>query len=128
MKNFYVASKFEDQKMVGEVIDILTSLGYKNTYDWRGGEILSTEQAVLDMNGVKDADFVVGIFIENHQYKGAIAEIGMALALNKKVFIIGNWLDKMIFMKLPNVNKVRDLNHIISQLDLYNTVFREGSD
>lgn len=113
---FYVASKFENQEEVGEVIDYLTINGHINTYDWRGGERVNRKQAELDMNGVKDADFVVGIFTQDYQYKGAIAEIGMAMALDKMVFIIGNWLDKMIFMKLNRVKKLDKISSILSHL------------
>lgn len=114
---FYVASKFENQEEVGEVIDYLTMNGHTNTYDWRGGVNINRKQAELDMNGVKDADFVVGIFTQDYQYKGAICEIGMALALNKKVFILGEWLDKMIFMELRNIKKLDKITSIISHLE-----------
>lgn len=113
-----MASKFENQDEVGAIIYYLTERGFINTYDWRGGEVINKTQAELDMNGVKDCDFIVGIFGADYLYKGAIAEIGMAMVLGKQVFIMGNWLDKMIFMQLPNVKKITKASEILEHYNL----------
>lgn len=110
---FYIATKFENKKRFDEVRNYLESIGHKLTYDWTTATQQSEEQARLDYHGVKDADFVVGIFEEEHQYKGAICEIGMALAWCKSVFILGDWLDHMIFMKLHFVHKIYNIEQII---------------
>lgn len=109
---FYVASKFENQKVVGDIIQRLTEKGHVNTFDWRGNEELSEITAIEDFNGVYQADFIVGVFTENYAYKGAICEVGMALAWNKKIYILGDWLDKMIFMQLPNITKIKSIEEI----------------
>lgn len=109
---FYVASKFENQLTVGNIIQRLTEKGHVNTYDWRGNEDLTEKAAMEDADGVYQADFVVGVFIDNYIYKGAICEIGMALAWNKTIYILGDWLDAMIFMKLPNIIKIKSIEEI----------------
>lgn len=113
---FYVASKFENKEAVGHVIEKLGVFGHQVTYDWRYAKVNDMDQAVRDYLGVEMADFVVGIFEKDAVYKGAIAEIGMAIAWQKPIFIIGNWLDNMIFMKLPTVIKVTDTEDIIQFL------------
>lgn len=112
MARFYVASKFENRERVGEIIDYLQHLGHQVTYDWRYSKIRNEEQAKLDRNGVLTADFVVGVFEDKAIYKGALCELGMAIALNKKIYILGEWLEDMIFLYLPNVQKIKFIEDI----------------
>lgn len=109
---FYVASKFENTARVREVIQELTQMGYYNTYDWTYSDGRNKNQAYLDLNGVLAADFLVGIFEEEYHYKGALVEMGVAIAQGIPIFILGDFIDRMIFMELDSIQKIKSLKDI----------------
>ena len=108
----YIATGFKLQNRYKEIKKELENLGHTITHDWTGAEEINKEQAQLDFKGVIDCDFLVGIFEDEYKYKGAICEVGMAIALYKPVFILGDWLDSLIFMELDNVSKIKSVNQI----------------
>lgn len=116
MKKFYVVSSFKNKREVQEIIRKLEAIDHVLTYDWtkNSADNMNTEQALLDMQGVIDADYLVGLFnVPDVIYKGAIAEFGMAAILKKPMYIIGNDLDNMVFIHLPNVKKVTSLKEVM---------------
>lgn len=121
---FYIATKFQNFDRVQEIRIYLESLGYSITYDWSRATVSDMAQAQLDVRGVREADFIVGIFEQDYKYKGAIAEVGMAIALGKPVFILGDWLDGMIFMKLPTVFKIDEISQIKSP-EYFKNIWKE---
>lgn len=88
---FYIASRLENADMVKKLALALKSWGMKHTYDWtahgsvqcEGPERL-TEVAELELQGVKDADIVIVLLPGG---RGTHCELGIANALNKKVFL-----------------------------------------
>lgn len=117
---FYVASKFENIIPVQHVIKELTELGHENTHDWTTNFVNNPEiDATNDKHGVRDADFVIGIF-ENEEikYLGSIAEIGMAIAWGKPILIAGHAIDNMIFLALPQITQFDDVNDLLVNLPL----------
>jgi nucleoside 2-deoxyribosyltransferase len=113
---FYIATKFENKLEVAKAKATLIAAGHEVPYDWTISQVKSTEQAQNDVNGVRNCDVVLALFEQEHRYKGAIAEIGMAIILGKPIFVIGNWLDSMIFMHLPIITKVNNVEEVISYL------------
>lgn len=112
----YVASKWENKRRVREVMGMLELSGHEITYDWTHQEVDTRTQAIRDLRGVVDADVYVGIFEEEASYKGALVEMGAALALGKPVYILGDWsgIDQCIFFRHPHIRRgenafVRDL-------------------
>ena len=88
---FYIASKLENHKQVRLLSDKLKSAGWTHTYDWSThGSVKETnietlkEVSQLEYNGVKDADVVI---ILTPQGRGTHTEFGMAIALNKQVYV-----------------------------------------
>lgn len=88
---FYIATKLEREQDFRKLRDALTEAGYKLTYDWsRHGSVKNEgrarirEVAVSERQGVKDADFVVVLLPGG---RGTHAELGMALAYGKRVFM-----------------------------------------
>ncbi len=91
-KKAYIATRLENHVKHNEVRDALLRCGVELTYDWsilgpvwREGLHRIREVAELETNGVKEADFVVVILPGG---RGTHAELGMALALEKQVYIL----------------------------------------
>jgi hypothetical protein len=95
---------------------MLCSAGHTLTYDWTIGEQLSPEQAVRDLNGVIESDFLAVLAERNLAYKGAYVELGAALASGKPVYIIGQGMDECLFLKHPLVSYVAGVEEIIERL------------
>ncbi len=100
----YVASKFEEQERVREVMGQLVAAGHVITYDWTTNEQISPEQARKDVMGVFSADALVLIAEKDLNYCGALVEFGMALTREIPIYVLGSALDdRCIFMRLPNL-------------------------
>ncbi len=98
---FYVAGKFSDRKNIRKLMDKLEGLGHAISYDWTTGEKTDEGYPIVnvinDTRGVQVCDAYVGRFIDKNNYKGALVELGIALGLNKQIFIIGHAIDSCIF-------------------------------
>jgi len=112
---FYIASKLENHEQVSRLASLLKSFGWEHTYDWTvHGSIKETDIETLksvgqkEYDGVKNADIVI---VLTPQGRGTHVELGMAIALNKAVYICHED-DKYFkcddntsaFYWLPNVN------------------------
>lgn len=118
MKRFYVASSFKNTRAVQETIRKLETIGHENTYDWTaaGSSQMTTEEALKSLHGVLNADYIVGLFdSSDFIYKGSIAEFGMAAVLKIPFYVIGDQLDNMVFIHLPNVYRVGSIREVISR-------------
>lgn len=100
---FYIASSLDNAEQVKRVRDLLIEAGHVPSYDWtkhgsvqHGGPTLIAEVARLEANGVADADFVVGLLPGG---RGTHVELGMAIALGKRVFLYG---PKQVFDTTPH--------------------------
>ncbi len=88
---FYIATRLENHAAHNEVRDALTALGHQITYDWtihgpvwRQGAKVIAKTAEAELNGVREADFVVVLLPGG---RGTHAELGIALALDKPSLI-----------------------------------------
>ncbi|MGP4107842.1 nucleoside 2-deoxyribosyltransferase [Virgibacillus sp. L01] len=87
--NFYVASEFANKEQVQYVTQKLQSRGYNLTYDWTRNERATTERelsriGILEKEAVLNCDFFILLLPGG---KGSHTELGMALALDKRVYI-----------------------------------------
>lgn len=89
---YYIATKLENHEQHNEVRDLLNAAGHSITYDWtHHGPVYShglervAEVALLETQGVLDADFVVVLWPGG---RGTHVELGMALAAKKPVIFI----------------------------------------
>jgi len=89
--NFYIASRLKNYEAVQHLSNKLKSVGWVHTYDWTVG--ISEEKLSIDFlkdigkkeyDGVKNADIVI---VLTPQGGGTHTELGMAIALNKKIYI-----------------------------------------
>ena len=88
---FYIASRLKNYKAVQQLSGKLKSAGWVHTHDWTAD--IFTEELSIDIlkdigekeyDGVKSADVVI---VLTPQGGGTHTELGMAIALNKKVVI-----------------------------------------
>jgi nucleoside 2-deoxyribosyltransferase len=88
---FYIASKLENYQQVKNLAVLLKNFGWEHTYDWTAHDsIKETDAETLksvgekEAKGVKNADFVI---VLTPQGRGTHVELGMAIALNKNIYI-----------------------------------------
>jgi len=109
---FYVASGMKNMKLVNYYAKRLKENGWQQTHDWVVNvsddasieEI--TEYAKLEQQGVASADVVIVLLPAG---RGAHIELGMAMALHKRVFLCSETEEEfsiqntVAFYHLPNV-------------------------
>ena len=88
---FYIASKLENYEQVKSLASLLKLDGWEHTYDWTvHGSVKETDIDMLksvgqkEFDGVKNADVVI---VLTPQGRGTHVELGIALALNKSIYI-----------------------------------------
>ena len=88
---FYIASKLGNYEQVRKLSGMLKACGWEHTYDWTAyGSIKEVDVEILkevgqkEFDGVRSADVVI---VLAPQGKGTHVELGMAVALNKIVYI-----------------------------------------
>ena len=111
----YVASKLENIEAVREFVRLLRAEGHEITYDWsvhgpmwRHGKEAVREVSKREMDGVADCEVLIALLPGG---RGTHAEIGGALALDKKVILHSKTLeahfgiheDACAFYHHPNV-------------------------
>ena len=138
----YVAGKWSDKTYINSIIDHLEQLGYSITHNWTKVENVTRdpislgEMAILDINGVKNADaLLVSMTDPDYAYRGTFTEIGCALALDKKIIIVSSDIDQTIktpyystncFYHHPNIIHVKKWTDAIECLK--NLVLEEIDD
>ena len=110
----YIAGKWQDRGMVRIWHKILRNNGHEVTCDWTdhdypggGQEHLLAGYAQADIKGVQDCDLLIALFQQPHHYRGALVEVGAALALNKPVWVLGEAERSCIFMEHPLVTTMK---------------------
>jgi len=88
---FYIASRLENHAQVTRLANLLKPFGWEHTYDWTvHGSVKETDLETLkavgqkECDGVKNADIVI---VLTPQGRGTHVELGMAIALNKVVYL-----------------------------------------
>ncbi len=117
----YVAGKWEDRRRCRDIMDRLEDTGHTITCDWTDHEYEDEQYPIQycqdDVQGVKDADVFLGVFIDNTvHYRGALVEMGIALGLGLPCYIIGNAQDDCIFINHPQIIKVANLRDMLNLL------------
>jgi nucleoside 2-deoxyribosyltransferase len=106
----YLAGKWEENKIISEYAAELRSLAHEITIPWFewhvGPEISQKQGAMEDTQGVRMADCCIFIFEKDLNYRGAYTELGMAIALGKRIIVVGHAGDRNIFLHYPLVEQV----------------------
>ena len=115
---FYAAGKWEDRWAVKKLQEALVKLGHTVTVDWtwheKADEGYPVQYSIDDIKGVQLADAYVGLFVGQYRYKGALVEMGAALGLDKKVYLIGHAIDSCLFAKHPLVQQFETEDEFLS--------------
>ncbi len=112
---FYVGSGMKNYELVIYYAKILKENGWEQTYDWvkNVSNDVSIEDMIeyakLESQGIVDSDVVIILLPAG---RGAHIELGMAMALNKKVFLCSTTKEEfsientVAFYELPKVVKL----------------------
>lgn len=116
---FYIASSFQNIKQVRELAELLKGKGWKHTYDWTDNQKVESyarlaEIGKKEMNAVSESDLLIVILPAG---KGSHIEMGIALALEKSIYLFStcksayNFDQTSTFYHVDGVNRyVGDLN------------------
>lgn len=129
---FYIGTGFKNCELVNYYSKILEENGWKHTYNWANNinkyETIEDliQYAILEQKGIIEADIVIILLPGG---RGTHIELGMALALNKKIFLCSTTekefsIENTVnFYQLPQVKKiVGDKNDIINQIININSI------
>ncbi len=112
---FYIGSGMKNCDLVNTYANLLKENGWKQTYDWVkniSNDIRKEDMikyASLESQGVADADVVIMLLPGG---RGSHIELGMALTLNKKIFLCSateenfNILNTVAFYELPKITQL----------------------
>lgn len=112
MVKFYIGSGMKNCELVNYYAKILKRKGWNLTYNWveNINDDVSIEDmtsyAISESQGIVDSDVVIILLPAG---RGAHIELGMALALNKKIFLCSETKDEfsientVAFYGLPNI-------------------------
>lgn len=122
---FYVAAKYCDRDAVRIVYGDLIDRGHSITCDWTNHDIYpedaplekKAEFAIDDIEGVRNADAVIAIFIEERHQRGALIEIGAALALGKPVMIVGEHEASSTLLQHPLITRFKTIGDVYESID-----------
>lgn len=112
--NFYIGSGMKNRELVNYYSKILKEKGWNQTYNWAendGEETLEDmiEYAKLESQAIVNSDVVIVLLPAG---RGTHVELGMALALDKKIFLCSeskeefNIENTVPFYELPNITKL----------------------
>jgi len=121
--NFYIASKLENHEQVKDLAKLLKNFGWEHTYDWTvHGSTKETDVETLksvgqkEFYGIKSADIVI---ILTPQGRGTHVELGIAIALNKIIYICH--VDDRYFKCDDNTSAfywLPNVNHFIGSIEM----------
>lgn len=104
----YVATKFEEASLAKSTMRALEALGHTVTHDWTNenadglsGDALTAYLrgcAERDVKGVVDCD--VFVLLNHPNGKGMFTELGIAIALKKRIIVVQRGLSSNIFLFL----------------------------
>jgi uncharacterized protein with ACT and thioredoxin-like domain len=87
---FYVTGHSKDKDRIRSIIGLLEERGHKITHDWTHSFGQKHSKAKLRIEGVRNCDVLVARLKEPMVYREIWADIGIALALHKHVWVIGD--------------------------------------
>lgn len=112
---FYIGSGMKNCELVNYYAKLLKENGWEQTYDWvkNVSDDVSLEDmieyATLESQGIVDSDIVIILLPAG---RGAHIELGMAMALNKRVFLCSTTKEEfsientVAFYELPKITQL----------------------
>ena len=112
---FYIGSGFKNCDLVNYYAKKMEEYGWKHTYNWTSNMSKDVtkenliEYAKLEKQAISDSDIVVILLPAG---RGTHVELGMAIALNKRIFLCSSTSEEFSmqntvnFYQLPNIEKI----------------------
>lgn len=120
---FYIASRIKKANQVEKITQKLKSLGHSITFDWTKQPNLrpydknlkqSATISKQSLSAIKSCDFFV--LLTDQAGTGMHTELGIALAENKKIFVVGKHLNTNIFFFHPNVKRLNSITDLLKEI------------
>lgn len=116
----YVAGKWEDRKRAKVCMQKAEGCGLKVVLDWtnheENGEEALRKWSQLEVEAIRKCSTAIFLFDWQAHYRGALVELGVALALKKRVVIVGCEADACAFCFHPSVERVTTFDKAIELL------------
>lgn len=117
---FYIGSGFKNCELVNYYSKVLEQNGWKHTYNWakninnneKNEDLI--EYSKLEKKGIIDADVVIILLPAG---RGTHIELGMALALNKKIFLCTDNKEEFSIKNTVNFYQLPDIVQLIGTAD-----------
>ena len=117
---FYIGSGMKNCELVNYYSKKLEEKGWKHTYNWakniNGDETIKDliEYSKLEQQGIIDSDVVIILLPAG---RGTHIELGMALALNKKVFLCSETKEEFSVENTVNFYQLPDIVRLVGTAD-----------
>ena len=117
---FYIGSGFKNCELVNYYSKILENNGWEHTYNWTKNisnyETIEDliEYSKLEQKGINDADVVIILLPAGRRTH---IELGMALALNKKIFLCSATEDEFSIENTVNFYQLPQINRLVGNAD-----------
>lgn len=113
---FYIGSSLKNYKLVDYYANRLKENGFEQTYDWVSNlDVKDISKQILmqyaksEQQGIEESDVVIILLPGG---RGSYIELGMALGLDKKIFLCSENKEEftiyntVAFYELPNITKL----------------------
>lgn len=117
---FYIGSRIKNCKLVNRYSKILEENGWQHTYNWakniNGDETIEDliEYSKLEQQGIIDSDVVIILLPAG---RGTHIELGMALALNKKIFLCSETEEEFSIKNTVNFYQLPGIIRLVGNVE-----------
>ncbi|MCI8345509.1 MAG: group-specific protein [Clostridia bacterium] len=117
---FYIGSGFKNAELVNEFSKKLQNYGWQHTYNWaeniKENETIEDliEYSKLEQKGIEEADAVIIILPAG---RGTHIELGMAIALNKKIYLYSSQKEEFDIENTVNFYQIPSIQRIVGDID-----------
>ena len=117
---FYIGSGFKNCELVNYYSKILEKNGWKHTYNW--AKNISNNETIedlikyskLEQQGIIEADIVIILLPAG---RGTHIELGMALALNKEIFLCSATKEEFSIENTVNFYQLPQIKRLVGSAD-----------
>jgi len=117
---FYIGSGLKNYELVNDYARILEENGWKYTYNWTKN--LSSNETIedlkeiskLEQKGIVDSDVVIILLPAG---RGTHIELGMALALNKRIFLCSETKEEFSIENTVNFYQLPSIVRLVGTVD-----------
>lgn len=123
---FYIGSGLKNAKVVNEFSEKLKAHGWEHKYNWTENNLENEsiedliEYATLEQKAIEESDVVIIILPAG---RGTHVELGMAIALNKKIYLYSNNKEEfdientVAFYQIPSIQKIiGDIDYAVNEI------------